>query len=101
MNIIFIPTPQRKKLRLSYVKSPACIHTVAMCFHSLCFEPLQTPHPPKTAHAAGPWEVGGMELGAPGSPPKAWDRLPESKKHFQSHMDLRMPLPPPTPSESR
>lgn len=42
-----------------------------------------------------------MELGAHGSSPKAWDSLPGFKKHFQPGMDLEIPLPPPTPSESR
>lgn len=32
-----------------------------------------------------------MELGAYSSSPKAWDSLPECKKHFQSCMDLKMP----------
>lgn len=42
-----------------------------------------------------------MEMGAMALPAKAWDRLPESKKPFPSQTDHRMPLPPPTPSESR
>lgn len=42
VDIIFIPTFQRKKLRFIYVKSPAYIHTRAICLHSLCSEPLQT-----------------------------------------------------------
>lgn len=57
-NIIFIPTSRRKKLRLIWVKSSACIHTGAMYFHGVCFEPLQTLRsPPETAPAERPWEV--------------------------------------------
>lgn len=57
--IIVIPTFQRKKLRVTYVKSPACIRTGAIGLHRLCSKPLQmlqSPHRQTLGWGPGRWE---------------------------------------------